>query len=102
MDALIFILTLVACGFSVASAVVSAWFARKSNVREIENDVDELMAVVDKIGRTTRRETMRRVRAAATEVDYPVPPGATVPTAQTPVTDLKSALRRQVFGGKSQ
>lgn len=98
MDALIFILTLVACGFAVASAVISAWFARKNNVRELESDVQEIASVVEKVYRESKRQQMRRVRAAAEDAEIPRPPGLVESPAFPPVVD-KAALRKRVFGG---
>lgn len=83
----------------VASALVSAWFARKNNVRELQNDVEEIAIIVEKIHRESKRQQMQRVRAAAESPDFPRPPGAPDITAVPSVTD-KASLRRQVFGGK--
>lgn len=84
----------------VASAAVSAWFARKNNVRELENDVTEIASVVEKVYRESKRQQMQRVRAAASET----PPGiqANLGLAENPPQLSKAALRRMVFGGKPQ
>lgn len=99
MDVLILILALVACGVSVAGAVVSAWFSRKNNVRELENDVEEIAGIVEKVYRESKRQQMRRVRAAADVSDIPIPPGAENLGPAAPVITDKNALRRRAFGG---
>lgn len=97
-------LHLVLLALSCLAAVVSMWFARKNNVRELENDVSEIAGVVEKVYRENKRAQMRRVRAAAETSDFPVPPGAEGinPAASENLTPFgsKEALRRRVFGGK--
>lgn len=66
-----FFLQLVALGLGVLCAVLSAWFARKNNVREIRADVDDLISLVEKVGRMTRTEKMKRIRAMPTEPEVP-------------------------------
>lgn len=102
MDAFLLILTLVFSGLSVASAVASAWFARKNNVRELENDVEEIAGVVEKVYRESKRQQMRRVRAAAENDGIPIPPGAEHISPPVPQMNDKAALRRAVFGGNKQ
>jgi hypothetical protein len=82
----------------VISALVSVWFARKNNVRELQNDLEEVAVVVEKIHRESKRQQMQRVRAAAGVADFAVPPGVEPHPAPTPVT-AKQALRNRVFGG---
>jgi hypothetical protein len=85
----------------VASALVSVWYARKNNVRELENDVSEIASVVEKIYKESKRAQMQRVRAAAGDSDIPRPPGL-VADPPLPQVANKDALRRMVFGGKRQ
>lgn len=96
MDVIIFILTLVACGISVAASVLSAWFSRTNRVKTLREDVDEITAAVEKIGRVTRRESMRRVRAAGESME--VPPELIPAGPPSPVADLKTQLRRKMRG----
>lgn len=91
-----FLLELVLCLFSLACAVASAWFARKHNVRELENTVDELSVWAEKALRSARATRMREVRAAAAENDPPpqLAAGKNSTTPMAPV-DRKSELRRR-------
>lgn len=92
------LVTLVAAGISVLAAVVSAWYARKNNVRELQEAVDVVTAWAEKALRTARTARMREVRAATSE-----DPGYSVPkelrsipgTQETPI-DLKMSLRRKL------
>ena len=76
-------------GGTVAGGVVAAWLLRK---RTQDPDVDELVAAVAQLQRTTRRIEMQRVRSFAP----PVVPAAT----PRPMADFlsKAALRSRVFG----
>jgi cob(I)alamin adenosyltransferase len=95
------LITLVGLSGSVVGAVVSAWFARESRRVSAAGTVDELAAVVQKVAATQRRETMRRVRAAAPDVQAGLfagdaPPELVAPqTAAGPVS--KDQLRRQLL-----
>lgn len=94
-------LALVAACISWLGAVFSMWFARKNNVRELQNDVDEIASVVEKVHRESKRQQMRRVREAAGDSEPSGPPNLEPRQDALPLKD-KSALRRMVFGGKPQ
>ncbi|HEX2980672.1 MAG TPA: hypothetical protein VHO48_10455 [Anaerolineaceae bacterium] len=94
-------LSLVAAIISVLAAVASAWFARKNNVRNLQNDIDILAENAEKVLRTARTARMREVRAATrgNPEDAAPPPelqqNLTLPTSPQ---DVKKALREKVFG----
>lgn len=101
MDLMIFILTLVAAGISLAGAALSVWNSRKNSVTELKNDVEDIISVVERIAKESRSAKMRRVREAAADTDIPKPPGLVESQPTAPVTD-KAALRRMAFGGRQQ
>lgn len=84
---------------SVASAVISASFARRATSAATTRAVDELAETVERFARVARRDTMRRVRASAL-----VPEGAAGDTSPPPELvsvashpPSKEDLRRQLF-----
>lgn len=86
------------------AAVVSAWFSRTHNVKTLRDDVEELLDSVDKIGRVTRREQMRRVRAASKNVARSAEDDGSPPPELQEQPELslrapfdKAALRRQLI-----
>lgn len=91
------ILQLVILGLTLIACAIAAWFARRSAVRDLRGDVDDLISAVDKIGRITRREQMKRVREAADE--FKTPPGLQPSPGPAPVLNVKAELRRKAFGG---
>lgn len=95
------ILQLVLLGLTVLAAVASAWFARKNNVRELENTVDDLSAWAEKAIRATRTTRMREVRAAARADSENTPPPELAPGASplpSSPAEIKKALRQKMFG----
>jgi len=97
-----FILQLVLLAICVLAAVASAWFARKNNVRDLQDQLDILSENAEKVLRTARTARMREVRAAtrADQVENSPPPelapGAT-PAPSSPA-EIKKALRQKYFG----
>lgn len=93
------LIALVAALLSVASAVVSMWFARRAWSADSRKDVDELAATVERFARVARRETMRRVRGAAGSLpasgDDGSPPPELVAAPAQPLT--KSELRARLL-----
>jgi len=91
---------LVAAAVALVAAVAAAWFARDARVLSQRGTVDELADAVAKIAAQQRKDTMRRVRAAAPGAEGGV---AAVPTTgelfQPPqsTAELKQQLRRQLF-----
>jgi len=93
---------LAALAISVASAVISASFARRATGAATTRAVDELAETVERFARIARRDTMRRVRAssplsegAAGEI---TPPAELVQVSPRPLT--KADLRAQLFQSK--
>jgi hypothetical protein len=97
MDFLILGIVVLA-SISVLGAVASAWFSRRTNVRQLREDVDDIASAVSKLGKVSRSIRMREVRNAASsgEVDT-APPPELVPG--TPATGgMKSELRKRFRG----
>lgn len=95
------LVALVGMVISVGAALASAWFARKNNVRELENTVDDLSAWAEKAIRATRTTRMREVRAAARESREDTPPPElkqdSLDLPSSPA-EIKKALRQKFFG----
>lgn len=87
MDFVFMIWSLVGAAVSLVGCVFALWFARRSNVRELRGDVDDLISVVDKVARSTRREVMKRVRGGGEAMDAPpgFDPTKVSPTPQDPL-----------------
>jgi hypothetical protein len=89
---------------AVVGAVVSAWYARRAASTDARRTVDELAATVEHWARQQRRDTMRRVRAAAGGGEASggapeAPPGAPQAVAHpVSLSDHKAALRRRMRG----
>lgn len=101
MDELVLLVGLV---IAVGSAVASAWFARKNNVRDLQNQVDILSENAEKVLRTARSARMREVRAATREDRENSAPPELKPTAgPEPLPSdpkaIKAALRQRFFPG---
>lgn len=98
MDELVLLVGLV---IAVGSAVASAYFARKNNVRELRNELDILSENAEKVLRAARTARMREVRAATREnsSDAP-PPELKQPELALPASpsEVKKALRQRFFG----
>lgn len=95
------LIALVASAISVASAVVSMWFARQSASSEARAAVDELAQTVERFTRLARRETMRRVRGAAPVLSpdgsdaSPPPELVAAPAAPLTKSELRQRLMRR-------
>ena len=94
MTLVIFGLNVITALISCGAAVISVSYARKPASVQMQQDVDELGAVVEKLMKDQRRERMRTVRAAVKDND---PSGNEMPV-QAVVTpqDKKSALRQRL------
>lgn len=87
---------------AVGAAVASAWFARRNNVRELQEQLDIVSEWAEKATRQARTARMREVRAAARgNPDEPPPelksPQETLGLQASPA-DIKKALRAKFFG----
>lgn len=86
---------------AVGSAVASAWFARKNNVRELQDQLDIVSEWAEKAARAARTTRMREVRAAArgNPEDAAPPPELRPETIAPPSpAEVKKALRQKFFG----
>lgn len=91
MDAL----TLAASIIAVLAAVASAWFARRNNVRDLQEQLDIVSEWAEKSLRAARTTRMREVRAAARADSAPPELIGPEPSPQTslPLTDRKAQIR---------
>lgn len=98
MDELVLLVGLV---IAVGSAVASAWFARRNNVRELQEQLDIVSEWAEKAARMARTTRMREVRAAtkADLADAP-PPELKQTELGLPASpaEVKKALRQKFFG----
>lgn len=97
MTLVIFGLNVITALISCAAAVIAVSYARKPASIQMQQDVDELGAIVEKLMKDQRRERMRNVRAAAKtgDNDHSEMPVPEVVAGQTPA-DKKSALRQRL------
>lgn len=95
-------LALVAAAVSVGASVIATLAARRSQEAAANSDVASLAQDVEKLARAVKRDTMRRVRAAAGDVQGPglevsAPPELAKPAAPNgPMS--KDDLRRMLLG----
>lgn len=95
---------LVASGIAVGSAVASAWFARKNNVRELRQELDLVSEWAEKAIRASRTARMREVRGAArADAENSPPPELKLDAGPQPLPQdpkaIKAALRQRFFPG---
>jgi len=99
MDELVLLVGLL---IAVGSAVASAWFARRNNVRELQEQLDIVSEWAEKAARAARTTRMREVRAAARGSADDAPPELkpaqeTLGLPASPA-EVKKALRQKFFG----
>lgn len=99
------IVTLVVSGIGLLLGVLALLFVRGKGVVDLRGDVDELMVVVERLAKASRRERMSQVRAAAEGSSAPPPELSPPPQLSQPALspgDRKAELRRRLLTGGKQ
>lgn len=96
MDYSLFIVDVTCTLISCAAAVVSFIYARKPVSVELQANVDELMALVEKLLKEQRKEKMSRVRQGATSDRADPAPAGSDQGGMHEVPSTKAELRARL------